>query len=92
MTKLEPNELAQALHDAPGWDLSNGKLEREWTFPDFLHAMTFVNKVAQIAETAGHHPDIDIRYNTVKLGLVTHDAGGITQKDVEMAARLGRDL
>ena len=92
MTKLEPNELAQALLDAPGWDLSNGKLEREWTFPDFVQAMTFVNNVAQIAESAGHHPDIDIRYNKVKLGLVTHDAGGITHKDVEMAARLGRDL
>jgi 4a-hydroxytetrahydrobiopterin dehydratase len=54
--------------------------------------MKFVNRVAEIAEEAGHHPDIDIRYNRVTLGLVTHDAGGITAKDAEMAARLGREL
>jgi 4a-hydroxytetrahydrobiopterin dehydratase len=51
-----------------------------------------VNRVAEIAEDAGHHPDIDIRYNRVKLGLVTHDAGGITAMDAAMAARLGREL
>ena len=50
--------------------------------------MSFVNKVAEFAESAGHHPDIDIRYNRVTLGLVTHDAGGITAKDAGMAARL----
>jgi 4a-hydroxytetrahydrobiopterin dehydratase len=92
MKKLEAGELEQALRDAPGWSLASGKLQREWEFEDFVAAMKFVNRVAEIAEDAGHHPDIDIRYNRVKLGLVTHDAGGITSKDAAMAARLGREL
>ena len=92
MKKLDAGELEQALKSAPGWDLAGGKLQRQWTFKDFVEAMKFVNRVAGIAEEAGHHPDIDIRYNRVTLGLVTHDAGGITAKDAEMAARLGREL
>ncbi|HEY5330185.1 MAG TPA: 4a-hydroxytetrahydrobiopterin dehydratase [Acidobacteriaceae bacterium] len=92
MKKLDAGELEQALKSAPAWGLAGGKLQREWTFKDFVAAMKFVNRVAEIAEEAGHHPDIDIRYNRVTLGLVTHDAGGITAKDAEMAARLGREL
>ena len=92
MKKLQAGELEQVLRDTPGWDLAGGKLQREWTFEDFVAAMKFVNRVAEIAEDAGHHPDIDIRYNRVKLGLVTHDAGGITALDAAMAARLGREL
>jgi 4a-hydroxytetrahydrobiopterin dehydratase len=52
--------------------------------------MEFVDGVAQLAEREGHHPDIDIRYNRVKLALVSHDAGGITQRDAEMARRLSQ--
>jgi 4a-hydroxytetrahydrobiopterin dehydratase len=92
MKKLDAGELEQALKSAPGWGLAAGKLQREWRFADFVAAMKFVNRVAEVAEEAGHHPDIDIRYNRVTLGLVTHDAGGITAKDAEMAARLGREL
>ncbi len=92
MKKLEPVEVQQALENAPGWKLTNGKLEREWTFPDFVQAVEFVRQVADIAEAAGHHPDIDIRYNKVKLGLVTHDVDGITANDAAMAAKLSREL
>jgi 4a-hydroxytetrahydrobiopterin dehydratase len=92
MVKLSPGELQQALKDAPGWSLADGKLQREWRFPDFLRAMEFVQQVAFIAEEAGHHPDIDIRYNRVLLGLVTHDAGGITSADAAMTVRLNREL
>ena len=52
--------------------------------------MTFVNKVAEQAEKANHHPDIDIRYNRVRLGLVTHDAGGLTAKDFDLAAQIDK--
>lgn len=92
MKKLDAEGLRQAFEAAPGWELAGGKLEREWTFPDFVQAMKFVNRVAAMAEDADHHPDIDIRYNRVKLGLVTHSAGGITAKDAEMAARISREL
>jgi 4a-hydroxytetrahydrobiopterin dehydratase len=72
-----------------GWSLQEGKLVREWIFKDFVAAMVFVNQIAAIAETAGHHPDIDIRYNRVLLALVSHDAGGITERDTAMASRIG---
>jgi 4a-hydroxytetrahydrobiopterin dehydratase len=72
----------------PEWRLQEGKLAREWTFKNFVAAMAFVNRVADIAESSRHHPDIDIRYNRVLLGLVSHDAGGVTERDTAMASRL----
>jgi 4a-hydroxytetrahydrobiopterin dehydratase len=57
-----------------------------FAFGDFRAGMAFVNKVADAAEAADHHPDIDIRYNKVRLALVTHDAGGLTNKDFDLAA------
>jgi 4a-hydroxytetrahydrobiopterin dehydratase len=76
----------------PEWKLQDGKLVREWTFQDFVAAMAFVNRVADIATSSGHHPDIDIRYNRVLLALVSHDAGGVTARDTAMAIRLGAEF
>jgi 4a-hydroxytetrahydrobiopterin dehydratase len=92
MQKLNDQELKEAVAKLPGWRLDEGKLLRDFSFADFVAAMAFVNKIANVAESAGHHPDIDIRYNKVRLGLVTHDAGGITAKDVEMAGRLSQSV
>jgi 4a-hydroxytetrahydrobiopterin dehydratase len=88
MQKLSQNELEQALTVLPNWALRNGELVQELTFKDFVASMAFVNDVAQLAEAAGHHPDIDIRYNRVRLALVTHDAGGITQSDAALAQKI----
>lgn len=88
MPKLTPAEIDVALLDLPSWQLIDGKLVRDYTFPDFAHAMTFVNKVADLAESANHHPDIDIRYNQVRLALISHDSGGITNRDTSMASRI----
>ena len=85
---LSAEELTAVLREMPEWALEESKLVRFWTFRDFLEAMAFVNHVAKLAEQAGHHPDIDIRYNRVKLALVSHDAGGITARDAAMARRL----
>lgn len=85
-------ELKTVLQTHPEWKLNDGKLVREWTFSDFPGSMAFVNRVAAIAEDAGHHPDIDIRYNHVVLALVSHDAGGITQRDAAMAARISNEF
>ena len=85
---LSGEELTELLHQLPEWALEDGKLVRFFTFPDFVQAIAFVNRVAQLAEQAGHHPDIDIRYNRVKLALVSHDAGGITARDAAMVRRL----
>jgi 4a-hydroxytetrahydrobiopterin dehydratase len=88
MAVLNQSEIDVFLKDNPNWKVESGKLVRDWAFENFVKAMEFVNRVAEIAESAGHHPDIDIRYNRVQLGLVSHDAGGITNRDAKMAARL----
>jgi 4a-hydroxytetrahydrobiopterin dehydratase len=89
---LSSAEIDALLKTNPEWKLQEGKLVREWSFKDFAEAMGFVNRVAALAESAGHHPDIDIRYNRVRLGLVSHDAGGITRRDADMAARISREI
>lgn len=89
---LTESEIEGVLRENPGWKLQVGKLLREWTFSNFVEAMAFVNQVATLAENAGHHPDIDIRYNRVLLGLVSHDAGGITERDAAMANRISREF
>jgi 4a-hydroxytetrahydrobiopterin dehydratase len=89
---LSQEELREFLLALPDWAVDDGKLVRFWTFPDFVQAMAFVNRVAEMAEKAAHHPDIDIRYNRVKLGLVSHDAGGITARDARMARSLSAEF
>ena len=85
MKVLTEEELTAALADEPLWRLDAGTLVGNWKFADFPAAMQFVQAVAEIAERHNHHPDIDIRYNRVRLALSTHDAGGITQLDLAMA-------
>jgi 4a-hydroxytetrahydrobiopterin dehydratase len=85
MPKLTAEEVQEKLRPLDGWKLVNGEIVREASFKDFIAAMDFVNQVAGSAEAAGHHPDIDIRYNKVRLALVSHDAGGLTQRDFDLA-------
>jgi 4a-hydroxytetrahydrobiopterin dehydratase len=79
--------FAAHLENLPGWQIESGELVRTFQFKDFVASLAFVNRVGQAAEAAGHHPDIDIRYNRVRLALVTHDAGGLTEKDFALAAQ-----
>lgn len=87
---LAESKVADLLDQLPEWSLEDGKLVRFWAFADFSEAMNFVNRVAQLAEKEGHHPDIDIRYNRVKLALVSLDVGGITQRDADLARQLDK--
>ena len=87
MSPLSPQEAATRLSSLKDWKIENGELVRTFQFPDFVGSMAFVNQVAALAEKAGHHPDIDIRYNKVRLALVTHDTGGLTAKDFDLAAQ-----
>jgi 4a-hydroxytetrahydrobiopterin dehydratase len=87
MAALSDNEIRSKLVSVPDWQIESGELVRTFLFKDFRASLAFVNKVGEAAEQAGHHPDIDIRYNKVRLALVTHDAGGITEKDFDLAAR-----
>ena len=90
MTALTAQEIAPRLAALPGWQIEEGELTRTFSFKDFLAALAFVNRVGEQAEKAAHHPDIDIRYNKVRLGLVTHDAGGLPAKDFELATVIDR--
>ena len=65
-------------------------ISRRFEFSDFAEAMRFVNKVARLAESANHHPDITINYNRVKLALTTHDEGGLTMRDFNLARRINK--
>ena len=86
MQKLTEQTIEEKLADMANWSELNGSIQRTYQFADFVAAMAFVNKVAEIAEAKQHHPDILIRYNKVTLTLSTHDAGGITDKDFDFAS------
>ncbi len=85
MPPLSATEIQSRLASLPDWKLESGELVRIFIFKDFRASLAFVNQVGELAEKAGHHPDIDLRYNKVRLALVTHDAGGITAKDFDLA-------
>jgi 4a-hydroxytetrahydrobiopterin dehydratase len=85
---LKETEIREALKSLPEWKIVGNAIRREYQFKDFLEAMAFVNEVAESAEAANHHPDIDIRYNKVTLVLTSHDSGGVTQRDLKMAKQI----
>jgi 4a-hydroxytetrahydrobiopterin dehydratase len=88
--RLDEAAVADALRRTPAWDRAGAEIRRTYRFRDFREALAFVNRVGDLAETAGHHPDIDIRYNTVTLALTTHDAGGLTAKHFDLARAIDR--
>jgi 4a-hydroxytetrahydrobiopterin dehydratase len=88
MPALSKSEVKARLKEMDGWELDDGELEKKFKFEDFGAAMAFVNKVAERAEAADHHPDISIKYNKVKITLSTHSEGGITEKDFALAAEI----
>lgn len=85
---LEPSELNDALKKCPEWEQDKKSIARTIEFEEFNDAVDFVNDLAEIAEEAQHHPDILICYNKVTLTLTTHDAGGVTELDIELAQRV----
>ncbi len=90
MDKLSAQQIDVLLGKLSDWKIEGGELVRTFNFKDFRESLAFVNRVGELAEAAGHHPDIDIRYNRVRLALVSHDAGGLTVKDFAVAAGADR--
>jgi len=88
MTTLTPAEVENGLRAVPRWSQQGQSIVRTFQFKDFAAAIAFVNKVALLADEAWHHPDIDVRWNTVTLTLTTHDAGGLTTRDFALAASI----
>jgi len=87
MSTLDDDAVASALAGL-AWDREGNELVKTVKLKDFAQAMRFVNAAAEAAEAANHHPDISISWNTVRLQLSTHSAGGITQKDLDLARRI----
>lgn len=85
---LSDVEIQQALQKFAGWRKNGNAIERVFQFDNFVQAMEFANRIAEAAEAVNHHPDILISYNKVTLTLVSHDSGGVTQRDIKMAARI----
>ena len=84
---LSPSQLDTALDRLDGWSIENGKLHRQYQFPSFVEAFGFMSSLALVAESMGHHPEWFNVYNRVTIDLTTHDASGITQKDVDLAKK-----
>jgi len=87
---LRPEAVQVLLEEVPGWRLSDNSIERTLTFEGFPAAIEFVVRLARDAEEMNHHPDIDIRWNKVKLVLSTHSAGGLTDLDFLLARRIDK--
>ena len=87
-TKLSESEIRSALRELSGWTILDGKLHREYEFADFVHAFGFMTSAAIVAQSIGHHPEWLNVYNRLTVDLTTHDAGGISAKDFELATKL----
>lgn len=87
---LEEKAVTDALTRVPSWTREGREIRRTYMFPGFPEAVAFINRVAEAAERAHHHPDIDIRWNKVTLRLSTHSAGGLTSLDFDLAAECDR--
>jgi 4a-hydroxytetrahydrobiopterin dehydratase len=85
MSKFTSEEITKGLKDLPGWQLADSAIKKQYAFPAFMDGIRFVDRVAQLAEMADHHPDILINYKRVTMMLSTHSEGGVTQKDFDLA-------
>ena len=92
MKKLDETQIEEALRSLPQWTLDEGKLFRRFQFADFLGAFGFMSRAALLAERQNHHPEWFNVYNRVDVWLTTHDAGGLSERDVTLARALDRQF
>lgn len=88
MAALSKAEIQTKLKEMRDWSHAGKSIQKKFTFKGFLPAISFVNKVAEAAEKAGHHPDITINYNVVGISLSTHSESGVTETDFELARQI----
>ncbi len=87
---LSEDEIRTALDALPGWEHAEAAISRQYRLDGFAGAIAFVVRLSYAAEAANHHPDLDIRYDRVRITLSTHSEGGVTAKDVELARSIER--
>ena len=92
MSVLPEAKIKELIKHLDGWKRDGKKIYREITYPTFLDVINSVTRIAEIAESKNHHPDMDIRYNILRLILWTHDEGGVTEKDMAMARILDHEI
>lgn len=90
MTKLSPDQIAAALTQLQGWELTGEQIVKTCSFKNYYQTIGFVNAVAWIAHQQDHHPDLEVGYNKCKVRYSTHSAGGVTEKDVQCARLVDR--
>jgi len=88
VSRLTATEITERLESVNNWEQDGDVIRKTFKLPSFPAAIAFVTQVGFLAEAAAHHPDIDIRYNQVRLALTTHDAGGLSSKDFDLAAAI----
>ncbi len=90
MNRLTDSEISERLRSLDGWEVRDSRLVKSFKFKDFMSAVQFVDEIAPIADAQGHHPDLQVGWGKVVVELTSHDAGGLTEKDFDVAARLPR--
>ena len=88
MAKLEKAEIERRLSALPGWEFKDNAIRKQYQFKEFMDGIRFLNKVAEMAEAADHHPDVQINYTRVTFTCSTHSEGGVTEKDLKLAAQI----
>jgi len=86
--KLTADETARYLEQVSGWKATDDKIHKTWTFGDFVEAMAFVNRMAEVAEQEGHHPDFCVHWNRVDVTVWTHAIGGLSENDFILASKI----
>lgn len=92
MSVLTPEQVQTRLGTLDGWELQGTSIRRVFKFKNFVEAIAFVNRIVEPAETANHHPDLEVSYGKVVVNLTTHDAGGLTEKDFGLAQAIAAAL
>ena len=90
MNRLTDSEISDRLRSLEDWEVRDSRLVESFKFKDFMSAVHFVDEIAPLAEAEGHHPDLQVGWGKVVVELTSHDAGGLTEKDFEVASRLPR--
>jgi len=90
MATMSKDEIQQALAKLPGWEPAGEEIVKEYKFGNFVEAVAFVDRLVEPAESANHHPDLEIHYNRVQVTLSTHSEGGVTDKDIALASEIDK--
>jgi len=88
MAKLAPEQISEKLRGLAGWEHKGETIAKRYKFKEFMDGIRFINRIAEIAESMDHHPDITINYTRITFTCSTHDQGGITEKDFKLASEI----